>query len=349
MNVELVFRTLLSNFSESIGQFVCAEPYGDGHLHKTYRVRTSERELLCQALGQGVFTDIPKLMRNTQIVCTELCRRLPKELRAPELLHTTSGDTYCQLDGQAWRVMSFLDGTCSFTAPSSADMAFDAGGSVARFWGVLQGVSGIEEVLPGFQNLAGRFDALRHSAQLDILQRVRECREELAFLMAEAPGVQKMQSLSVPRRNTHGDLKFNNLLFDKKSKRMVAVVDLDTCAPGRLYYDFGELVRAGGATAAEDDPSSMGVNADFVVALAQAFYEELADEVLIEEWVQCAQAPRSLALTLAARFLSDHLSGDTYFGVHYEGQNLQRARAQLRLAQGLKDLEPKLEACLGLN
>jgi hypothetical protein len=34
----------------------------------------------------------------------------------------------------------------------------------------------------------------------------------------------------------------------------------------------------------------------------------------------------------AVRFLADHLSGDIYFRVHREAQNLDRHRAQLRLA-----------------
>lgn len=347
IDLERLFTNLLFKFPDSLGQFVSAEPYGDGHLHTTYYVRTSEKELICQAIGLGVFTDISRLMRNTQMVCLELCRKLPEDLRAPELFHTKTGATHCELEGRVWRVMSFLEHTCSFTAPLSTEMAYDAGRSVARFWRVLQGIAGVEEVLPGFQNLAGRFDVLRRCVELDQLQRADECRAEVAILLEQEPNVLRMQSVLVPRRNTHGDLKFNNLLFDKKSKRMVAVVDLDTCAPGGLYYDFGELVRAGSATAAEDDPGNMGVNADFVVALTTAFHEELADEVVVEEWEQCAQAPAGLAFTLAARFLSDHLSGDKYFGVHYQGQNLQRARAQLRLAEGLRQLEPKLRAVLG--
>ncbi len=35
----------------------------------------------------------------------------------------------------------------------------------------------------------------------------------------------------------------------------------------------------------------------------------------------------------AVRFLTDHLAGDVYFRIHREGHNLDRARAQLRLAE----------------
>jgi hypothetical protein len=40
-----------------------------------------------------------------------------------------------------------------------------------------------------------------------------------------------------------------------------------------------------------------------------------------------------MAFENAIRFLTDHLSGDVYFRIHREAQNLDRARAQLRRAE----------------
>jgi hypothetical protein len=44
----------------------------------------------------------------------------------------------------------------------------------------------------------------------------------------------------------------------------------------------------------------------------------------------------------ALRFLTDHLEGDTYFHVRHEGQNLDRARAQLALLDSMVALESEL-------
>ena len=41
------------------------------------------------------------------------------------------------------------------------------------------------------------------------------------------------------------------------------------------------------------------------------------------------------------RFLGDHLNGDVYFKIHRPGQNLDRARTQLKL---VADMEAKEEA-----
>jgi hypothetical protein len=37
----------------------------------------------------------------------------------------------------------------------------------------------------------------------------------------------------------------------------------------------------------------------------------------------------------AVRFLTDHINGDKYFKIKFEGHNLQRARAQLQLVKML--------------
>ena len=53
----------------------------------------------------------------------------------------------------------------------------------------------------------------------------------------------------------------------------------------------------------------------------------------------------------AIRFLSDHLEGDVYFRVHRDAQNLDRHRAQLRLASLMLEQLPEarrlVEAALG--
>ena len=51
-----------------------------------------------------------------------------------------------------------------------------------------------------------------------------------------------------------------------------------------------------------------------------------------------------IALELGMRFLTDYLNGDEYFRVKREGQNLDRARCQLRLAELIGEAEPKMNS-----
>ena len=56
------------------------------------------------------------------------------------------------------------------------------------------------------------------------------------------------------------------------------------------------------------------------------------------------------------RFLMDHVNGDTYYYIFYQGQNLDRARTQLKLLEDMEAKLPKIKqilsdiyARLGLN
>ena len=44
-----------------------------------------------------------------------------------------------------------------------------------------------------------------------------------------------------------------------------------------------------------------------------------------------------MTLECGMRFLADYLQGDIYFKVHYEGQNLDRCRTQLKLVQDMEE------------
>ena len=45
---------------------------------------------------------------------------------------------------------------------------------------------------------------------------------------------------------------------------------------------------------------------------------------------------RLMTLECGVRFLTDYLSGDTYFKISREGHNLDRARTQLRLVEDME-------------
>lgn len=52
---------------------------------------------------------------------------------------------------------------------------------------------------------------------------------------------------------THNDTKLNNVMLDDKTGKGVCVIDLDTVMPGLAMNDFGDAIRYGASTAAEDE------------------------------------------------------------------------------------------------
>jgi hypothetical protein len=50
----------------------------------------------------------------------------------------------------------------------------------------------------------------------------------------------------------------------------------------------------------------------------------------------------------ALRFLADHLAGDTYFRIHREAHNLDRARVQIALLDSIVAHEDEMRSILDL-
>ena len=85
------------------------------------------------------------------------------------------------------------------------------------------------------RNRSGRLNQAREEPDF-VLQREAFCS------IIAAP----LEENLLPERVIHYDPKINNVLFDRDSGKAVCVVDLDTCMPGSLLYDFGDLVRTAG-------------------------------------------------------------------------------------------------------
>ena len=114
------------------------------------------------------------------------------------------------------------------------------------------------------------------------------------------------------------------MLFDKVSGNAICVIDLDTVMPGFAAHDFGDAIRFGASTAAEDEKDLNKVSCDMTL-----FDKEV--EAL-------PMGAKIMTFECGMRFLTDYLQGDTYFKIHYPEQNLDRTRTQLKL---VKDMEEK--------
>lgn len=66
----------------------------------------------------------------------------------------------------------------------------------------------------------------------------------------------------IPLRVTHNDTKLNNVMIDDKTGKGICVIDLDTIMPGLAMNDFGDSIRFGASTAAEDEIDLTKVSCD---------------------------------------------------------------------------------------
>ena len=108
--------------------------------------------------------------------------------------------------------------------------------------------------------------------------------------------------------------------------------------PGLSINDFGDSIRFGANHCAEDeqDLSKMYIDLDLFDAYAAAFLEGAGDTLTDTELEYLPWGAKLMTLECGMRFLTDYLVGDTYFRIHRECQNLDRARTQFKLVADME-------------
>ena len=352
------------------GEFLSATPCGMGHIHATFRAtfRAGGREshYLFQRLNNHVFRDIPRLMENMLRVTTHIRGQLEGRTQTPcvndlrrrviHMIPTFNGAHY-HLDGHGdyWRCYHFVDNVHALECVANAEEAR----TVARAWGEFlvalddfpPGV--LHETIPDFHHTPKRLDAFEAAVRRDPLGRAAEVAAEIAFVRARrafAPlVVNALASGELPLRVTHNDTKANNVLIDTRTGRGICIVDLDTCMPGSMLYDFGDMVRSVlGGVEDEPDLSKVPFRMDLYTALAEGFLETAGPLLSPRERELLHLAGPLMTFECGARFLTDYLDGDRYFKTTRPGHNLDRCRVQFHLVREMESRADAMRAVSGV-
>ncbi len=137
----------------------------------------------------------------------------------------------------------------------------------------------------------------------------------------------------LPLRVTHNDTKLNNVMLDAKTRKPLCVIDLDTVMPGLVGNDFGDSIRFGASTAAEDekDLSRVELSLPLFKAYTEGFLSACQENLTHEEIKTLPLGAKLMTLECGIRFLTDYIQGDIYFRTHYPEHNLVRCRTQFKL------------------
>ena len=328
------------------GKPISCEEFGSGHINSTYQVTTDEGCVyILQRINQYVFNDPKAVMENVGAV-TEYLRGQVSD--PSETLHFLQSDEgtyyYIDDDGEFWRCYGFADGLCLEAPESDADF-YESAIAFGRFQEMLKDFPAetLHETIPLFHNTINRYRLFKEALKADKAGRAVGIQAEIAFIMDrenEAGTICRLlESGELPLRVTHNDTKLNNVLLNKNTRKAMCVLDLDTVMPGSSLYDYGDSIRFGAATAAEDekDLSKMSLNLD-LFRVYTAGYLTACPGLTDKERELLPLGAKIITLELAVRFLTDYLDGDLYFKTAYPEHNLVRARSQLKL---VADLEAK--------
>ncbi len=354
MSQKVNMNSVLSEFAMEAQ----VEPYGNGHINDTYCVGTPR--YILQRINTRVFRNPEELMENIEKVTAFLRKKIVENGGDPEretltVIKTNDGkNCYRYDDDNVFRMYLFVENTKSIENSKTPEDLYEAGVGFGHFQRMLSDYPAetLHESIKDFHHTPRRVEALKKAIREDKAGRVESVKAEIEFALEQAiwadTVVKGIEDGRIPLRVTHNDTKINNILFDQKSGKAVCVIDLDTVMPGSMLYDFGDALRMGGSTAAEDETDLDKVRFDVKAfeAFAIGYLSEMADDLTETEFELLPFSVKLLTYECGIRFLTDYLNGDTYFKIHREHHNLERARNQFKLVEDISEKEELMRKLL---
>ena len=350
-------KELLGAFSFA-GEFENSTQLHDGHINNTYKFDFREADgtlnrYLVQEINTYVFKDYDGLMKNVMGVTAFLKNKVAEnggdtKRECLTVIPTADGKPY-YLDGEGrcWRCYNFIYDTHSCQSVDCAETFCKAAKAFGKFQNMLADypIDSLTETIPNFHNTVSRFADFKKAVADNLSGRAELCKEEIDFVLAREKDCSVLLDLvaegKLPLRVTHNDTKLNNVMFDNETGEGICVVDLDTVMPGLSLYDFGDSIRFGANTAAEDekDVSKVSLSLEYFKAYAFGYLSAAGESLTKEEINQLAFSSKLMTLECGMRFLGDYINGDVYFKTAYPEHNLVRSRTQFAL---VADIEKKM-------
>jgi len=334
------------------GKVVKLSQIKSGHINETFLLTTDKgSRYILQWINQYVFPNIDALMNNMSAISAFLKGQSGGKMAMISYMDTLEGNTYYDDgSGGAWRVYRFVDNSICLQRAETAEDFYQSAKGFGGFQYALRDFPAqqLTETIADFHNTVDRYNKFKAAVAADVCGRAGETGGEIAFALEReqrACALHRLREEGVlPIRATHNDTKINNVLLDKDTRQVICVIDLDTVMPGLSAYDFGDAIRFGASTAAEDETNlkKVKLNLEYFRAFTRGFLE--ACPSLTEGEVKAlAQGAYVMTMECGIRFLTDYLMGDKYFSIDREKHNLDRCRTQFKLAWDMEQKWAQME------
>ena len=253
---------------------------------------------------------------------------------------------YKDKDGYYWRMYDFVTDSICLDRPESTEDFYQCAIAFGKFQKMLNDFPAdtLHETIPDFHNTPKRYENFLKAVEADSKNRAAKVQEEIEFVKARKDFysvlIDSNKEGKLPLRVSHNDTKSNNVMLDATTRTALCVIDLDTIMPGFSVTDFGDAIRFGASTAAEDekDLSKVSMDIDMFAAYVKGFLEGCDGGLGDDEIMLLPEGAKMMTIECGMRFLADYLEGDTYFKTSYLDHNLDRAHTQFKL---VADMEAK--------
>ncbi len=342
------------------GVIIGCTPYGGGHINGTSMITVqlpggAIKRYILQIINGNVFPKPEHVVQNI-VKVTEFLRA--KGLEERKVLHVVPARDgtarYWNASGLCFRMYHFVEGSVCLDKAESPEDFYQSGFAFGEFQRYLTDfpVEELHETLANFHNTPKRFEDFTVAVMQDRCGRALTVQKEIKFIQDRMDFYSVLLDAhrdgKLPLRVTHNDTKLNNVMLDKETRKALCVIDLDTVMPGFSVNDFGDAIRFGANTAAEDekDLSKVSLDMELFEAFADGFLTGCGGMLEAGEIRLMPEGAKMMTMECGMRFLTDYLQGDTYFKTSYEGQNLDRCRTQLCLVECMEEHWWEMKTCV---
>lgn len=343
------------------GRCIDRKTFGSGHINDTFLVTVEKEEgqvpYILQRINHEVFQKPKEVMENIEGITGFLKKKI---LEAGGDVHRetlnlilTKEESCYYIDelGNYWRAYEFIRDAFCYNQADTPDIFYESGVAFGHFQNMLSDYPAdtLHETIEGFHNTKARFDTFVKAVEEDVCDRAKTVTKEIQFLTDRKEFAALLEDMKergeFPIRVTHNDTKLNNIMMDKHTGKGLCVIDLDTVMPGLAVHDFGDSIRFGASTAAEDEKDLSKVSCDLNLfeLYTKGYLEGCQGKLQKVETDYLTVGAIMMTLECGMRFLTDYLQGDSYFKIHYEGQNLDRCRTQLKLVEDMEKKQKQMK------
>lgn len=326
---------------------------GNGLINKTLLVKgtksSESKKIVLQKINKTVYPFPLIVIQNHITVSTELHQNDDEARLTSHLYKSIDGSYFFKERDNYWRAQSYLENVTSYDQVIDEHTAFEGAKMIGKFNQELSKYQHLKLSNPidGFHDLRSYLKLFKDAMDSSMSNRLNNCSSEIRSLAKLEKGMLKVfdASRKLPSRICHYDTKINNILFDKKTKKAVQIIDLDNMMYGKVIFDFGDMMRTfiSPVDENEKDVDKIGIRWEIVIAIINGYLSEANGMLTKEEKSMLISGGILITYEQAIRFLSDYLIGDKYYKIQYQQHNLIRTRNQLRLVELFLFHKEKLE------
>jgi Ser/Thr protein kinase RdoA (MazF antagonist) len=323
-------------------------PLGNGLINDTFLVTTATQPFVLQRINTQVFPKPEQIMANLATFSQHIAKKNRREVRLqlPHALNTATNNKplYQDEQGGMWRALSFIADSESLENVRTIADVWQAGSALGHFHRLLSDFepTRLHDTLPGFHITPAYLEQYRQVLTQTAVFPDAYCAEFIVNFQHLADDLEaaKQQGL-LSLRVIHGDPKLNNFLFNKHSRMIVSLIDLDTVKPGLVHYDLGDCARSccHNMVTGEFDIERCAALLIGYLSEAEAFFTR-------HDYQYLYSAIRLIPFELGLRFYTDYLQGNRYFKATEPEQNLRRATEQFRLCESILSQEQAIKLLL---